>query len=325
MRASRLVSLLLMLQTRDRMTAEELAEALEVSVRTIYRDVESLSAAGVPIYGEAGHEGGYRLVGGYRTRLTGLSEDEAEALFLTGLPAAAAQLGLAGATSSARLKLSAALPETLRARADRIAGRFYFDVPPWYDDTEREPCLAALADATWNQRVVRLRYLRWAKPHEVTRTVEPYGLVLKAGNWYLVGRHRSQFKSYRVSRVIQAEVGQKTFEREEFDLAEYWQASLENFDRRRLTTRAVLRLTPEGVLRLPQVLEPVAVEAARASAVGPDPEGWTEVSIPVESPEASVLELIRLGADAEVKEPEELRQAMIRELQRMTERYQERK
>src|SRR5689334_17551198 len=120
MRASRLVSLLLLLQNRGRMTAEELAEELEVSVRTIYRDVEALMAAGIPLYGAAGHEGGYRLVEGYRTRLTGLTGPEAEALFLTGLPAAAAELGLGAELAASQLKLSAALPAEHRARADRM-------------------------------------------------------------------------------------------------------------------------------------------------------------------------------------------------------------
>ncbi|WP_353068001.1 YafY family protein [Amycolatopsis sp. DG1A-15b] len=200
MRATRLVSLLLLLQTRERMTARELADALEVSVRTIYRDVESLGAAGVPVYGEPGHEGGYRLLDGYRTRLTGLTADEAEALFLTGLPSAAAQLGLTAATTAAQLKLMAALPAELRDRADRAAGRFHVDLPSWYLRAERTPHLTPISEATRGQHALRIRYLRWVQPHEISRTVQPHGLVLKAGNWYLVARGAEQFRTYRISR-----------------------------------------------------------------------------------------------------------------------------
>jgi predicted DNA-binding transcriptional regulator YafY len=131
-RASRLVAILLLLQTRERMTAQELATRLEVSERTIYRDVQSLSAAGIPVYGEAGHEGGYRLVDGYRTRLTGLTAAEAESLFLTGLPTAAADLGFGEAMADAQLKLLAALPTGLREHADRLRERFHLDAPSWY-------------------------------------------------------------------------------------------------------------------------------------------------------------------------------------------------
>ena len=188
-RASRLVSLLLLLQTRGRMTARELADALEVSVRTVYRDVEALGAAGVPVYGEAGHDGGYRLLDGYRTRLTGLTAAEAESLFLAGMPSVAADLGLGAAVSAAQLKLMAALPVESRAHAARISECFHLDAPPWYGDTDRTDRLDAVADAVWTRRRVRIRYLRWAEPHEIDRTVDPYGLVLKAGHWYLVAGH----------------------------------------------------------------------------------------------------------------------------------------
>src|SRR5882724_8126013 len=147
MRASRLVSLLLLLQTRDRMTAQELADELVVSVRTVYRDVESLSTAGIPVYGEAGHDGGYRLLDGYRTRLTGLTVAEAESLFLTGIPAAAADLGLGAAVTAAQLKLMAALPAELRDRAGQVAERFHLDAPSWYRDAEHVPHLTAVANA----------------------------------------------------------------------------------------------------------------------------------------------------------------------------------
>jgi predicted DNA-binding transcriptional regulator YafY len=180
-RASRLVSILLLLQTRDRMTAQELADELEVSVRTIYRDIESLSAAGVPLYGEAGHDGGYQLLNGYRTRLTGLTAGEAESLFLTGIPTAAADLGLGATVTAAQLKLMAALPPELRDRAGRIAERFHLDAPSWYRDSDDTPHLNTVAAAVWNQQTVKMHYMRWAEPYEITRVVQPHGLVLKAG------------------------------------------------------------------------------------------------------------------------------------------------
>src|SRR3989442_5802394 len=156
MKASRMVSLLLLLQTRGQLTAAELSEQLEVSVRTIYRDVESLSEAGVPIYAERGPHGGVRLVEGYRTRLTGLTTDEAEALFLSGLPGPAAELGLATVVAAARLKVLAALPPELRSRAARITQRFYLDAPGWFRPSEDVPHLEALAEAVWGAIEVEL-------------------------------------------------------------------------------------------------------------------------------------------------------------------------
>jgi predicted DNA-binding transcriptional regulator YafY len=322
MRATRLVSLLLLLQSRSRMTAQELAEALEVSVRTIYRDVDSLGAAGVPVYGEPGHDGGYRLIDGYRTRLTGLTAAEAESLFLTGLPTAAAQLGLAAAVTTAQLKLKAALPAELRDRANRVADRFHLDTPSWYHDAEHTPHLAAIADATWNQHPLRIRYRRWAEPQEVTRTVRPHGLVLKAGNWYLVAHHQGQFRTYRISRVLDVDVLPQPFDRVEgFDLAGHWNRYLDHFDQRRHQDTATLRLSRAGLDRLPDLLEPVTARAARQTATGPDPDGWTEVEIPIESAKAAVPELLKLGADAEVIAPEELREEIVRTLRAMNRVY----
>ncbi|GAA4518464.1 YafY family protein [Actinoallomurus oryzae] len=322
MRASRLVSVLLLLQTRERMTAQEIADALEVSVRTVYRDMEALSGAGVPLYGEPGHDGGYRLLGGFRTRLTGLTAGEAESLFLTGIPRAAADLGLGAVVTAAQLKLLAALPVELRDRAGRIAERFHLDTPAWYHDAEHVPYLTAVAAAVWNDRAVRIRYLRWAEPHEITRTVRPYGLVLKAGHWYLVAGVDQRTRTYRISRIIDLHVLDEGFDRPAgFDLAGHWRTYLEHFDARRHQGEATLRLSPDTVDRLPHVMESTVVHAARRTATPPDADGWIRVTIPIESHDQALGEILKLGAGAEIIAPGELRDRLIRTLDSLRRLY----
>src|SRR4051794_23288921 len=150
MRASRLLSILLKLQTRGRMTAQALADEFETSVRTIYRDIDQLSAAGVPVYADRGRDGGYQLIEGYRTQLTGLSSAEAETLFLAGLPGPAAQLGLGDARAQAKPKLLAALPAEGRKGAARVASRFHLDPIGWFRSAEHAEILPSLALAVWN-------------------------------------------------------------------------------------------------------------------------------------------------------------------------------
>jgi predicted DNA-binding transcriptional regulator YafY len=278
----------------------------------------------VPVYGESGPSGGYRLLDGYRTRLTGLNDDEARSLFLVGMPGPAAELGLGGVVAAAQLKLLAALPPDLRHGADHIRERFHLDTVAWYDEPDRVPHLATVADAVWTQRRVRMRYRRWAAPHEVDRDVDPYGLVLKSGLWYLVARDARQTRTYRVSRIVRLRVLDRPFERPPgFDLASHWRRYLEGFDARRHRVRATLRLSPEAAARLPQVLDAHAGRAARSSAQAPDRSGWTQVTIPVESVERAVPELLRLGAGAEVLAPAALRTAMTRAVRALAGLYGE--
>jgi predicted DNA-binding transcriptional regulator YafY len=322
MRASRLLSILLLLQTRGRMTAEELSAELEVSVRTIYRDMESLGAAGVPLYGDRGPDGGYRLVGGYRTRLTGLSGEEAESLFFAGMPGPAAELGLATALAAAQLKLLAALPAELRSRAASIGERFLLDAPAWFREAETTPHLAAVADAVWNQRPVRVRYRRWGDGDEpVERTLEPLGLVLKAGVWYVVAGVSEQARTYRVSQIRALEALPGRFERPEaFDLPGYWRAWSERFEANLTRVHAAVRLSPRAFERL-AMFGQHAARAARESASRPDADGWREVTLPVESLEHGVVELLRLGGEAEVVGPAELRRLMGEAAEALARRY----
>ncbi len=317
------MSLLLLLQSRGRMSARRLADELGVSVRTVYRDTESLAAAGVPIYAD---QSGYQLVDGYRTRLTGLTSDEAESLFLAGLPGPAAELGLGATVAATQLKLLAALPAELRDRAERIAARFHLDAPGWYRDGDTVPHLTAAADAVWRQRRIRIRYRRWKAPQEVTRTLDPYGLVLKAGRWYLVGRHRSRISNYRVSQILELAPLEEGFARpEDFDLTAHWQAYLAEWDARRYTGTATVRLSARGVERFPDCVPPVVSQAAAATAT-PDPErpGWTRAEIPTESIGHATGELLRLGADVEVLTPPELRESVTTAVTGMAQLYETR-
>ncbi|MGW4246213.1 helix-turn-helix transcriptional regulator [Nocardia sp. NPDC004722] len=325
MRASRLMSILLLLQTRDRVTAQELSEQLEVSVRTIYRDMESLSAAGIPVYGDAGHDGGYRLLDGFRARLNLLTADEAEALFLSGLPGAAADLGLGAIVTAANLKVMTALPPELRDRAGRVAERFHLDAPGWYTAAEPTPYLTAVADAVWNERTLRFNYIRWATPHLVTRTTEPLGLVLKSGNWYLVGHHDARPRTYRISRIMELQVLDTPVTRPpDFELATYWAGYLASFDQRRHRDSARIRLDAATFERLPELLDAASAQGARDSATEPTGDGYREVRLPIESLDRAVPDILRLGAGAEVLAPEDLRRRLSAEAAALARRYEQR-
>ncbi|MET9408541.1 YafY family protein [Streptomyces sp. NPDC002935] len=313
MKSSRLISILLLLQTRGRLTAAQLAEELEVSVRTVYRDVEALSAAGVPLYGDAGHAGGYRLLDGYRTRLTGLTTEEAEALFLAGVPGPAAELGLGSVLAAAQLKVRAALPHELREHADRVSGRFHLDAPGWYADADETPYLPAVADAVWNSRVLHFLYRRWREPTDVERRLEPYGLVLKAGRWYVVAGPGP--RTFRVDQILELSTSGEEFTRPEgFDLAAYWTAYQRDFHERLHRAEAVVRIAPGTRLSGP---------AGHAVTVNgrTEKDGWTCATVPVESVDQAHDDFLRLGTAIEVLEPPELRARIAATIVELARRY----
>ncbi|GAB3213624.1 helix-turn-helix transcriptional regulator [Marinactinospora thermotolerans] len=325
MRADRLLSLILLLQNRGRMTAAQLAAELEVSERTIYRDVESLNAAGIPVYADRGSGGGYRLLDGYRTRLTGLTAAEADSLFLTGLPEAAAQLGLGAEMAAASLKLAAALPEGLRERAERVRSRFHLDAPGWFRAPEAAPHLSSLADAVWRGRRVRLRYRRWrGEPAE--HLLDPLGLVLKGGVWYLVARRHpirpdGSPLTFRVSRVDELTVTEEPAPWPAgFDLSRYWATWCREFEVGRYSLRARVRLTERGC-ELVRLLSSAITAAAVEDFGPPGPDGRREGVLPLEGVEEAVTELAGYGPDIEVLDPPELREALAAHLRAALDHY----
>jgi predicted DNA-binding transcriptional regulator YafY len=325
MRAARLIRMALLVQSSPGVTAAALARELAVSERTVIRDAQALQEAGVPVRAERGRAGGYHLAPGYRTRLTTLHPAEAETLYLSGLPAALRDLGLADAADTARLKLSATLLPSLRAAAESSVRRFHLDAPAWFREPSAPELLPALARAVWSDRTVELSYARpgrdGAPARTVTRLLEPYGLVLKAGVWYVVGRvpggprdSGGAWRTYRVDRVTAlspapgaAEPFVPFVRDPSFDLAAHWQAHSAGFARTLLRTTVTLRLTASGLRRLPAVADPAGLDEALASADGPDAAGRVTLDLPVESEEVAFAQLVGLGADAEVLAPAGLR------------------
>ncbi|MEW2549132.1 WYL domain-containing protein [Streptomyces sp. NPDC047002] len=341
MRAARLIRMVLLLQSRPLMTAAQLAAELGVSERTITRDAQALSEAGVPVYADRGRSGGYRLMGGYRTGLTGLAQGEAEALFLSGLPGALREMGLADAASAARLKVSAALVPSLRDTPDAVARRFHLDAPGWFREPRTPELLPLLAEAVWGDRLVSAVYRPQAAGREdpeadrgdggsgdVTRELAPYGLVLKAGVWYLCAAVTAArdgddaFRVYRIDRFRSAELLEERFRRDEsFALAEFWEERAAQFARSLLRYEVTLRLTKAGAARLPHATDRAAAEEALATAAPPDADGRVTARLAMESAEVAHAQLLSLGPDAEVLGPLALRARLTAAARALAELY----
>lgn len=309
MRSGRQIALLLTLQNRGGATAPALAADLGVSVRTIYRDIEQLSEAGVPVYAERGNGGGVRLVDGYRTRLTGLDLAESEALSLAGWSTVADALGVGSAAAGAQRKLLAALPSHAATKAQRTRARIHFDLARWYDTTETPGHLPQLARVVWDQRRIRISYTSWTARSQ--REIEPLGLVLKNATWYLVGRHLGKIRTYRVSEITNIEILEDTFTvSDDFDPPAYWNASKRRFEDSLNRASATLRLSAGAGPLLANL-------GARAARLVRDPLDPNVVTVPVESLERAAYEFLAFGDALEVLGPPELR-ARIAHLARST-------
>jgi predicted DNA-binding transcriptional regulator YafY len=307
MQASRLLSILLRLQTQGRLSAASLAQAFEVSVRTIYRDIDQLSAAGVPVYAEKGRHGGFVLREGYRTRLTGLDRPEAESLFLAGLPDVASQLGLGPALHTTRMKLLASLPEPLQRDAETVAARFYLDPVAWFQGRDEQPLLQTLAAAVWSRRMLHMRYDSWKA--RVDRRVAPLGLVLKGGVWYLVAAQHSQPRTYRVGAIRQLTVDEEIASAPpRFDLQRYWRQFTSDYESRMQAEQVQVRASPAGLRRLAELSHAVAQAVAGAGPA--DADGWQRVAMPTESIAAAAQDLLPLAPEVQAVGPPALLHAL---------------
>lgn len=271
-------------------------------MRTVYRDVASLSGAGVPIWTESGPGGGIRLLDGWQSKLSGMTDDETSALMLLGVPSIAADLGRADFAESAAAKLLNTMPAPLREGARLWQDRILVDVPGWFGGSDDVSGLPAIASGVLDSRRITFVY------RDRERTVDPLGLVIKAGVWYLVANLNDRTLSFRVGRIKDPVVLEDSFIRpERFELSTWWASSMAEFDRSLLRFSCRVRLSAEGWRRLPDV---VGVEASRVDPGQADADGWMDIDLRLESFDVALSQLISLGADVEVLEPLSLRDAM---------------
>jgi predicted DNA-binding transcriptional regulator YafY len=317
MRATRLVSLLLLLQLGRRLTAAELAAELGTSIRTVHRDVEALAQAGIPIRAARGRGGGFMLPPAYRARLP-LSAEEAQAL-LVGAPGAATSLGLGALLLDARRKVIASLPADLREATARAEALFHVDEPRWFSRADETPLLTTLVTAATERRRVAVEYRRQDGVAEFM--VDPIGFVLKAGVWYAVARREGEIRVYRVSRFSAATVTAVPFRRPpRFDLAAFWERSREEFEASRPRIEVRVRVAPADVPALRAALDPT-VQAALDDQP-PDRGGRLELALPFERIEYAHADLVKLGGLVEVLAPAGLRQALADTGRQLTALYQ---
>lgn len=309
MRADRLLSLLMLLQARGRMTSRELARELEVSQRTIYRDVDALCIAGVPIYSDTGRDGGYALLDSYRTSLTGLTENEVRALFSLSIPESLTELGLGQELKAALLKLSAALPDARRHDEERARKLIYLDSSPWSQDPTPTPHLQTIHQAVWADQRVHITFRLPFAEVELEHLVSPYGLISKAGVWYLV-YDRHGIRVLRVADILEARVSTEVFVRPtDFDLARFWR----NWRAARRETSAGYRVTVRVAQELLPSLRRIFGNDVRDQIESSDPTSiseWLTLTLPFWSLESARERILGFGGAIEVLEPHALRRSV---------------
>lgn len=314
MRADRLLAIMLLLQARGKMTAQALAGELEVSRRTILRDIQALSMAGVPVYADGGHGGGIALDAQYRVTLTGLTEREAQALFVSGLPALLHDLGLQDQAHRTLLKLFAALPALHREAVAQFRQRIHVD-PVWWWNEAAPPFWDILQAAVYEDRLLRVTYRRYDDT-VLQRTLEPYSLVAKAGIWYLVARHEGEFRTYRVARLMEAEALSQMFQRQaDFDLEVFWHEQTAWRAAQVEPYRFSVRVNDQGRAFLQR--HTLVLDAT------PDGDGYYTARLRVASLEEARMLVFGLGHDGIVLEPPELREEVTRSARELLDQWRE--
>lgn len=321
MRADRLLSIVLILQSQGGMTAQELADRLEVSERTIYRDIDALSFAGIPVYTHPGVSGGVFLDEGYRGSVAGLTDAEAQTLVLTGQAARLPELGLEKAASGMLLKLLSALPAAQRDAAERLRQRIFIDPAGWFHTSEPVPFLPLLHQVVWEDRVIQLSYQRPDGP-PTQRELHPYALIAKANVWYLVGEQNDgDMRTFRVSRIQDVQLTGQTFQRSPgFDLAVYWRDQSSRFEKQLMEgdvpCETLVRVHPKTQRSL---LSDLAGQYERLSPV--ESQDWALVRIKFETMESAQSRMQAFGSRVEVLEPSWLRQYLLAEARAVIAQY----
>jgi predicted DNA-binding transcriptional regulator YafY len=302
MRADRLISIILLLQNHGKMTTKALANELEVTERTIHRDMEALSVAGIPVLAERGKHGGWRLVDQYRTRLTGLKDSELKTLFLSPSFQLLSDLGITKDWKEARQKLLAALPNTLQSQADNLWNRIHIDIDPWKQSSQETTALSLLQQAIWEERKICIAYEK-ANKESSERIVEPLGLVAKGRTWYLVAVSNQEIKNFRASRIKSVELLNETFIRPpHFQLAEYWTESKQSFVRN-------LPIFEVEVEASPSIMERLSFSGRFAQVVSkgsPNENGWIPVKLTFDTEQEAASYIIGFGDQIKILSPTSL-------------------
>ena len=312
MKSDRLLSALLLLQAHGRLSTRELAERLETSQRTAHRDMEALSAAGVPVVALRGAQGGWELAQGWRTKVPGLDESELRALLMS-QPSALGDPALAAASERAFGKLLAAMPHTMQTRAVSIRARLHIDPVGWHPSSADLGALPIVQDAIARDCKLTFLYSR-ADGETGARTVDPYGIVAKQGIWYLVARAPAGMRTYRISRMQEAVVLAVTFERPaNFDLAEHWKRATEQLQQKREQFHATVAMAPDAAALLARWCRVSAAAGAKSRPTLP--EKWQLLEVAFENQEEARFVMLGFGSRAQVVAPDKLRAEMLREVE----------
>ena len=312
MKSGRLLAMLLLLQAKGRSNARELAKRLEVSQRTVYRDLDALSAAGVPVHAERGAAGGIVLADGYRQALTQFNEDELRALFISG-DNPLADIGVGDQRPFALDKLAGALPEAQRRAVEMARDRIYVDPRRWKQAAQPREHLATLRVAIWEDRRVRLHY-RDQQRKPTVRVVEPLGLVAKAGVWYLVAVSAGEMRTFRAERILEAQELDERFERPAgFDLVAFWRDWAKQFEESLPTYVVLLRIAVEAVDDVTGYWDAHVLERGRS--------GFWLARIVFPSPEIAVHQLVAWSGKVEIVEPLALKDLVVRRAREVIANY----